>query len=375
MKKLAYLLLSLVLLIAGCGGKDTTSDSDNKDKEKQEEATLELEDAIKEPVVEIVDITISATGDVTLGNYVGQGYDNSFNQTYEQLQDYSYFFKNVYDIFSQDDFTLVNLEGVLTTSENMAPGRTFNIKGDPSYKNILVAGGVEGVSMENNHRRDWGEQGTTDTVAALESVGIPYAYLENIGYYEVNGITIGWVSVNPASFGTSVETYLENGIAKLKSENVDIILACCHWGIERENYPIEYQRTLGKKCIDWGADLVIGNHPHVLQGIEEYNGKYIVYSLGNFCFGANKNPTDKDTAIFQQTFQFEKTTMDDGTVTMKKLDSSKAQVIPCSISSVSNRNDYCPTPLTGSEGQRVIDRINTYSADLGVQIDENGVIQ
>lgn len=375
MKKLAYLLLSLVLLIAGCGGKDTTSDSDNKDKEKQEEATLELEDAIKEPVVEIVDITISATGDVTLGNYVGQGYDNSFNQTYEQLQDYSYFFKNVYDIFSQDDFTLVNLEGVLTTSENMAPGRTFNIKGDPSYKNILVAGDVEGVSMENNHRRDWGEQGTTDTVAALESVGIPYAYLENIGYYEVNGITIGWVSVNPASFGTSVETYLENGIAKLKSEAVDIILACCHWGIERENYPIEYQRTLGKKCIDWGADLVIGNHPHVLQGIEKYNSKYIVYSLGNFCFGANKNPTDKDTAIFQQTFQFEKTTMDDGTVTMKKLDSSKAQVIPCSISSVSHRNDYCPTPLTGSEGQRVIGRINTYSADLGVQIDENGVIQ
>lgn len=375
MKKLAYLLLTLVLILSGCGGKDSTTDADIKDKDDKDETTVELEDTVEEPVVEVIDITISAAGDVTLGNYHGQGYDNSFKQTFERLKDYNYFFKNVYDVFSQDDFTIVNLEGVLTTSEDMAPGRTFNIKGDPSYKNILVAGDVEGVSMENNHRRDWGEQGTTDTVAALESVNIAYAYMENVGYYEVEGVKIGWVSVNPASYGSAHESYIEDGIAKLKAEGADIILACCHWGIERDNYPTDYQRTLGKKCIDLGADLVIGHHPHVLQGIEEYNGKYILYSLGNFSFGANKNPADKDTMIYQQTFQFEKTTMADGTVTIKKLDTIQAKMIPCSISSVTSRNDYCPTPLTGSEGQRVIDRINTYSANFGVHVDENGVLE
>lgn len=60
--------------------------------------------------------------------------------------------------------------------------------------------------------------------------------------------------------------------------------------------------VLGRKCVDWGADLVLGSHPHVLQGIELYQGKFIVYSLANFCFGGNRNPKDKDTMIFQQQF-------------------------------------------------------------------------
>ena len=379
MKKLLYLLVFVLMLSVGCGknaSEDKKTEIQKESEEQKESESIEIEAAYEEAMVEQMSITITAAGDVTLGNYHGQGYDNSFNQTFEKIGgDYSYFFQNVYDIFSQDDFTIVNLEGVLTTSEDMTPGRTFNIKGDPSYKHILVAGDVEGVSMENNHRRDWGEQGTTDTVAALESVDIAYAYEENLGYYEVNGITIGWVSVNPASFGDSVETYIEDGIAKLKEENVDIILACCHWGIERDNYPTDYQRTLGKKCIDLGADLVIGHHPHVLQGIEEYNGKYIIYSLGNFSFGANKNPSDKDTMIFQQTFHLKKTTEVDGTVTVEKLDTKEARIIPCSISSVTDRNDYCPTPLTGEKGQKVIDRVNTYSEDFGVHINENGELE
>lgn len=373
MKKILYLLLITILLVTGCGDKDTAVDNDAVDKE--EEQNVELEDTFDEPVTELIDITISAAGDVTMGNYVGQPYNNSFNHTYDTLQDYSYFFKNVVSYFEQDDFTIVNLEGTLTTSDNPAPGRTYNIKGDPSYTNILLAGDVEGVSMENNHRRDFGEEGTKDTVAALEAANIPYAYEENLGYYEVNGITIGWVSVCPASWGESVETHLEQGIAKLKQEGVDLIFACCHWGIERDNYPTAYQRELGKKCIDWGADLVIGHHPHVLQGIEAYNGKYIIYSLGNFSFGANKNPSDKDTMIFQQTFQFEKTTQGDGTVTIERTENDSAKIIPCSISSVSNRNDYCPTPLTGDEGQRVINRLNKFSENFGVKIDENGVLQ
>lgn len=313
-----------------------------------------------------ITITISAAGDVTMGNYLGQDYSYSFRQTYDRVQDDSYFFENVLDIFSADDMTLVNLEGPLTTAAEGRAEQTYCISGDPAYAGILTAGSVEAVSMANNHRLDYYEQGTKDTVAALEDQGIVWAYDANPGVYETKGIRIGYVSVNEVGQGAGVEKLLQEGIAKLQEEGADLILACCHWGIEREYYPEDYQKSLGRKCIDWGADLVIGCHPHVIQGIEEYQGKYIVYSLGNFCFGANRNPADKDCIIFQQTFAFE-----DG----ERLEESEVKVIPCSVSSVSHINDYKPTPAEGSEAQRILDRLNEYSRDFGVQFDENGLLK
>ncbi len=332
--------------------------SEEQENKGEEENLLEAEPSV-------VSITISAAGDTTLGNYFEQGYANSFREMYEKQEDKSYFFQNVYDIFSQDDMTIVNLEGMLTTSENLQPGRTYNIKGDPEYANILTLGSVEAVSMENNHRLDYGEEATTETIAALEAEGITYAYGDTLGIYETKGIRIGFVSVNEASWGATVEKTLEQGIARLKEEEVDLIFACCHWGTEREYYPEEYQLELGHKCVDWGADLVIGHHPHVLQGIEEYQGKYIIHSLANFCFGANRNPADKDTIIFQQTFHF---------VEGEKQEDTQIRVIPCLVSSVTNRNDYCPTPAEGEDAERIIGRVNEYSKEWGVAFTEDGYL-
>lgn len=310
-----------------------------------------------------VRITISAAGDVTMGNYLGQGYEVSFRQTYDQGVGDGYFFENVSDIFSGDDLTLVNLEGPLTRSEDFREEQTYCISGDPEYVGILSAGSVEAVSMGNNHRLDYKEQGTADTVAALEGAGILYAYDGNYCMYEAQGIRIGIVSVNEVGQGAGVEKYLQEGIASLREQGADLVLACCHWGIEREYYPEDYQKSLGRKCIDWGYDLVIGHHPHVLQGIEQYRGRFILYSLGNFCFGANRNPPDKDCMIFQQTFTFA-----DG----EKQEDAQIQVIPCSVSSTPSRNDYKPTPVQGEEAQRIIDRINEYSRDMGVELDGEG---
>lgn len=314
---------------------------------------------------DIVTITVSAAGDVSMGNYVGQDYSWSFRQMYDTKEDPSYFFENVYDIFSQDDMTVVNLEGVLTFSEELNPGRTFNIKGDPEYADILTYGSVEAVSMANNHRLDFGENGTKDTLAALQPTGIVYAYDQNVGIYEIKGIRIGFVSVNEVAWGQGVEKLMKDGIAKLQEKEADLILACCHWGIEGDYYPTEFQQQFGRECIDWGADLVIGHHPHVLQGVEEYQGKYIIYSLANFCFGANRNPSDKDTMIAQQTFTFL-----DG----QKQEETEFHIIPCSISSDSSRNDYRPTPAEGDEAKRIIGRINEYGEGFGLQFDDNGFI-
>lgn len=338
---------------------EATQVLENSDQSTETEATEET----VEEVPEEISITISAAGDVTLGNYPEQGYYLSLPYTYEELKDDSYFFENVYDIFSADDMTLVNLEGVFTNSTNRREGQTYSLSGKPEYVKALTAGSIEMVSMANNHRLDYHEEGTKDTVAVLEQEGIIYAYDDITGIYETKGIRIGFVSVNEVSQGWAVEKYLEQGIASLQDQEVDLIIACCHWGVEREYFPENYQQSLGKKCIDWGADLVIGHHPHVLQGIEEYNGKYIVYSLGNFCFGANKNPADKDCMIFQQTFTF---------VDGVKLENKDIRVIPCSISSVKERNDFKPTPATGDEAQRIMDRINEFSAGFGLTFDAEG---
>lgn len=326
-------------------------------------ANSSAEDIVQGPTT--VSITISAAGDVTMGNYIGQDYAWSFRETYDTTEDKGYFFENVYDVFAEDDFTIVNLEGVLTNSDALNGGRTYNIKGDPEYAYILSRGSVEAVSMANNHRLDFGESGTRDTLEALTPTGIVHAYDTIVGIYETEGIQIGFVSVNETSWGQGVEKLMKDGIAKLKEQDVDIILACCHWGIEREYYPTDYQQKFGRMCIDWGADLVLGHHPHVLQGVEEYQGKYIVYSLANFCFGANRNPVDKDTMIAQQTFYF---------VDGQKQEETEFRIIPCSISSDSSRNDYRPTPAVGEEAQRIIDRINEYSQGFGVQFDENGYV-
>ena len=118
-----------------------------------------------------------------------------------------------------------------------------------------------------------------------------------------------------------------------------------HWGLEGYYRPADNQTVLGQAAIDAGADIVYGSHPHVLQPIEEYNGGYIVYSLGNYVFGGNTNPRDKDTAIVQFTVK----RAADGTVTVEGW-----EAIPCRLSSVTAYNDFCPTPY--EEGSEDYDR-------------------
>lgn len=329
------------------------------------EPSLE-ESPVPEETSDVVTITISAAGDVTLGTHQEQDYWYSFRQAYDQAEDESYFFANVYDIFSTDDMTLVNLEGPLTLAEEAREGQVYSIKGDPGYVNILTAGSVEAVSMGNNHTLDYQQQGREDTIRAVEEAGIIYACEKTVGIYEVKGINIGMISVNEVSQGYLVEDTIQKGIAELQEQGADLILVSCHWGVEREYYPEDYQKILGEKCIDWGADLVIGHHPHVLQGIDEYKGKFILYSLGNFCFGANRNPPDKDSMIFQQTFTF---------IDGEKQEDQQIRVIPCFVSSVSERNNFQPTPAVGEEKARIIGRINEFSLDFGVQFDEDGYIR
>ena len=310
-----------------------------------------------------------------MGTHQEQDYGSSFRQAYDQAEDEGYFFENVRDIFGADDMTIVNLEGPLTNSEQMRENQTYCIKGDPAYAHLLTLGDIEAVSFANNHRLDYGEQGSRDTIAALEQEGIVYAYDKTTGVYEVpdsaaahggeRNLKIGIIAVNEVEWGAQVEKLIQDSMEALREQSADLILVWCRWGIEKDTGRGNYQRVLGRKCIDWGADLVIGHHPHVLQGIEEYKGRYIIYSLANFCFGANRNPEDKDTMIFQQTFTFENG---------QKKEDQNARIIPCLVSSVKTRNDFRPTPATGEDKLRILQRMNEYSKPFGVEFDENGGI-
>lgn len=374
-KKVLIIFAACSLTLSGCGsamvakGGDIIAESElNEEEIAREIAESEaLEEAlglntevdtelVEEPETEAVDsvktITVTATGDCTLGKTQEQGYDGSFVSYYDGRGP-EYFFKGVRDIFEADDFTLINLECVLTTSNDRVD-KTYNLKGDPTYTEIMTSSSVEACTLGNNHSSDYGPQSLTDTQNALDAAGIVYGYNDHIGTYTTDeGLTIGYVSASVLSQGEVYINYLKDGIASLKAQNVDLIIACCHWGIEGEHYPIDFQKKLAHELIDCGADLVIGNHPHVLQGVELYNGKVICYSLGNFSFGGNRNPSDKNTMMFQQKFTY---------VNGILQPDINANIIPCTISSASGYNDFQPTIVTDSKKQTIIDNVNTYSA-------------
>lgn len=305
------------------------------------------------PTPAVTTITCSFAGDVTLGSdLINQNSSRNFYKMYEKVQDDSYFFSNVLPYFAADDLTLVNLEGVLS-ARGERQDKTFAFRGAPSYVNILTEGSVEAVCMSNNHSKDYGQVSHDDTREILEQANILYSYEDLVSHTTINNINIAMISVYVRQNGIDgSKALLEQTISEAKAQDAALIITSFHWGNEGTSKLKEEQTVLAHYAIDLGSNLVLGHHPHVLQAIEHYNGAYIVYSLGNFCFGGNTNPKDKDTMIFQQTFTFT-----DSVLTPEE---STARVIPCSVSSVTDRNDYRPTPQTGDEAERIIAKLNKY---------------
>ena len=265
----------------------------------------------------------------------------------------------------------MNLEGTLTNSENIRASKTWNHKGKPEYVNILTKASVEAVTLGNNHIMDYQEEGVADTIATVKNAGLEYAlsgdWGNHFGLYETEkGIKIGFVSVNEYYDGKRCYKWLENGLKELREQGADIVIAATHWGGDKVHELEDAQKDMGKWCIDLGYDLVLGCHPHVLQGIEEYKGKFIVYSMGNFCYGGNKNPPEKESMIFQTTFTFI-----DGVLQPEM----KGKVIPCQLSSVTSQNDYSPIVLEGDKAQQVIDNLNKYSEGLNTVIEDDGTVR
>lgn len=308
---------------------------------------------IKESEIEKTSVTISAVGDCTLGRDDRSSYTYSLPYVFEnQNNDPSYFFAGVYEILNNDDLTIANLEGTFTDATVRANKR-FTFKGPSNYTDILLSGSVEAVNLANNHTYDYLNQGYEDTIEALDETTLKYFGNGIYSIIEVNGKTIGLCGIKGWD-KTSACKEIDNAMAYFYECNTDLEIFSFHWGEERVYKQNSTQEAIARYAVDAGADLVLGHHPHVLQGIEEYNGKYIVYSLGNFVFGGNRNPDDKDTMIFQITFKYENNELVDTVI----------NIIPTSLSSVSNINDYQPKILEGEEKEKVLKKILDSSTNL-----------
>ena len=358
-------VLVFILILAGIRGcsnyigsrqaaaKKTVSMNASKDNSQKASSDSQNTDSSNAAVSSPVSLTLSVVGDCTLGTDETFDYDTSLNAYYENYGA-DYFLQNVKDIFSTDDLTIANFEGTLTDSDERED-KTFAFKAPASYASILTGGSVEAVNTANNHSHDYGEQSFDDTLAALDDAGIVHFGYDETAVMDVKGIKVGLVGIYELYDHLEREQQLKDNIAKVKADGAQLIVVIFHWGNETETVPDSNQTTLGRIAIDEGADLVCGHHPHVLQGIETYKGRNIVYSLGNFCFGGNSSPSDMDTMIYQQTFTIDANGVKKDNVT---------NIIPCSISSAAydGYNNYQPTPAEGDEATRILGKINERSS-------------
>lgn len=350
--------LSLLLIILIIAGVCTISNIKTKQSKAVSAVTTNSsQDSIVDSSEDVsshaqpVSLTVSVVGDCTLGTDETFDYSTSLNNYYDTYGS-AYFMENVKSIFSADDLTIANFEGTLTDSDARAD-KTFAFKAPAEYASILTDGAIEAVNTANNHSHDYGDASFEDTLAALDSQNIVHFGYDETAVMDIKGIKVGLVGIYELNDHLERTQQLKDNIAKVKADGADLIIVIFHWGNEKEEVPDSNQTTLGRLAIDEGADLVCGHHPHVLQGIEVYKGKNIVYSLGNFCFGGNSAPSDMDTMIFQQTF-----TIDENGVAADNV----TNIIPCSISSEYGYNNYQPTPVSGDEADRILQKIEERSS-------------
>lgn len=326
-------------------------------------------------------ILMSFVGDCSIGDAIQyRDYSGSYHTVLAD-KGYDWPFSLVKEYFEQDDWTVANLEAVLTARKSHAD-KMFPLVGDPSYVDVLTAGSIEMVNTVNNHCMDFHEEGYLDTLANLKRAGVRYfgsVLFQSAPEYDwVDAVEIKGVRVGFAGFTyPKDEDYELRRIAKrislLKEDmQCDLVVVSLHWGRENHSVFESWQAKFAARVIDAGADLIWGHHPHVLQPIQVYKGKLILYSTGNFTFGT-MSQVDPSTGIFQIAIE-----KNDGQPRITQL-----RVIPCRTQ---GSGDFRPYELTDPQERRAVFKKLTYSKtyygmenlpasflDSGiVRFDENG---
>ncbi|MBR2823682.1 MAG: CapA family protein [Clostridia bacterium] len=329
-----------------------------------------------------VRMTVSFTGDVTLGGPVeGRKNQDSFDSVANR-EGYDYFFRNVKSIFEADDLTLVNLEGVLSDSasqENKA--KTFRFRGRTDFAEILTRSGIEACAIANNHIRDFGQQGYQQTVKTLRENDLRICGNDLYFVLEKGGAKAAFFAFTGNYLTPEHVREVADTVRGLRRDGVGAVVCCFHAGQEYSPKRRAWdQEQYAKIALDeWGADLVVMHHPHVLQGIDIRDGRYVFYSLGNFCFGGNNTIRSQEgnekirtleSCILQMDLLFD----GDG-----QLKGQEGRIFPCYISSSADKagekNDYQPRLVSGAQAAGVIERIQADTAfEMGAVNPEEGAL-
>lgn len=246
---------------------------------------------------------------------------------------------------------MVNLENVLKDDGDGRMDRRHNFRGPSGFAEILKAGGIELVNLANNHFPDYGQDGKKSTRSALRDAGIAFAGYGSLFVYEKSGIRVGFAGIRETIWRQGLERVTDE-IAQLKKAGCDFIVYTCHFGNEYEPRHNALQEEIARAAVDAGADLVIGHHPHIVQGIEEYQGSLIFYSLGNLVFGGNLELSTFDGLLLQVTLDFDR----------GELLQTQARLIPVLTSGAAPANDFRPVVAQGSDKERILEAVRSDSA-------------
>ena len=289
--------------------------------------------------------TITATflGDCTLG-----GEEKSRNSTlgfFRRVQENGYGFPMRYlkGLTQSDSLTVANLEGVLTDRSLQKEEKKYNFSGPAAYTEILRSGGIDGVTLANNHSHDYGEAGYEDTKQALEAAGIGWFGTDAPAVWmNEEGLKIGFIGVSFSLNGNRYKRYQEQ-MRLLRQAGCAAVITVMHAGTEYSYTPDAYQKQIVRRAASCGTDLIIGHHPHVVQGYETADGVPVVYSLGNCSFGGTTRAKDSDALAVQADLTFEDSALTDVSL----------RFYPISITSDPRYNNYSPRFLAGEDAARV----------------------
>ncbi len=301
-------------------------------------------------LAEEVTVTLSFAGDCTLGS---QEYLRNRAGTFDSVvteKGLAYPMEKVRDFFFQDDWTVVNLECVLKdTSEGENRKQTYRFRGPSSFVDILTQSGVEMVNLANNHTDDYGTKGMVSTKEVLQNAGIAYCEKADEYILEKDGIRIAFLGITITDYNTYGKT-LNKRITQLKTEEgCQFVVVNMHFGWEYSFVHSKKQFLTSHEVIRSGADLVVGTHPHVVQGIEVYNNRLILYSLGNFVFGGNMELNERSLQAYIARV---KLTFWDGAFYSQQL-----TILPVHTSGTQPQSNFQPYPVYGEEAQSVVERI------------------
>lgn len=325
-------------------GKISITVTDEEGQTVSEEVVAPVDKTLPryEPDGSVV-LKLTFGGDFTIGDNVQASGKSIFERELdEQNRDLNFIFRNVKDILTADDLTVLNFEGTLTTASRnrQRADYQFLFRADPSYVSMLPDNGVDFVTLENNHVLDMGEEGLEETKQVLKNAGVGYAGETEPALFTLYGVKVGILAYQ--TFDGAYDrlfTQVPQDIESLREQGAELVVCAFHWGDELDYYPNENQQKMAKTAVDGGADLVLGHHSHRINPIEEYKGKYIVYSLANFAFAGNIKPDDMSTFLFQIKFRVK-----DGVAEPEGF-----IIIPARISSNPDSNDFIITPYTKRE--------------------------